>query len=84
MWNDPLARPFPDVGDLTADLAGYDGDLAGLVQRVMHRQTLPSPIAIDHRLTERIRETGHDEAIDYVEHLNDVAALAPSLHEERA
>lgn len=87
MWREHRNATFPPIGDadLKADLAEYDGHLAGLISRVLGRdRELPTPITLDHGLAERVRRSASKEAADYVDRLHRAAALAREVHESDA
>jgi biotin carboxylase len=83
-WHEHLEAPFPEgTDDAIADLAEYDGYIAGLVQTVIQRpgHPLKFPLTVDGDLTGRIHSAGDEEAIAYVDRLNRVVEIARSVHE---
>ena len=83
-WSDHLEAPFPAApDDAIADLAEYDGYVAGLVQTVIDgsERPLTFPPEGENNLTRRIHGTGDEEAIAYVDRLNRLVEIARNVHE---
>jgi biotin carboxylase len=83
-WSEHLEAPFPEAtDDALVDLAEYDGYVAGLVQTVLDRpgHPLEVPLNVNGDLTGRIRSTGNEEAIAYVDRLNKLVEIARGVLE---
>jgi hypothetical protein len=83
-WSEHLEAPFPEGSDeAIADLAEYDGYVAGVVQTVLDRreQPLEPSLKTDNGLTGRIHSTGDEEAMAYVDRLNKLVEIAHSVRE---
>jgi hypothetical protein len=86
-WSEHLEAPFPEAtDDALVDLAEYDGYVAGLVQTVLDRpgHPLEVPLNVNGDLTGRIRSTGNEEAIAYVDRLNKLVEIARGVLEAEA
>jgi hypothetical protein len=84
-WHEHLEAPFPEgTDDAIADLAEYDGHVAGLVQTVIKRpgRPLAVPLEVDTDLTALVQSSGNEETIAYVDRLNRLVEIARSVHEQ--